>query len=80
MLALSNIFNLLSYILFIVVIFRFYVIQIYGSARPNEGTTCLSAGLAHCLYSLGWHDMTYIFLGLLGSNPFDPKHNTKGLS
>jgi hypothetical protein len=59
MLALSNIFNLVSFGLYVVVLFGFYVVQIWaglGPSWPNEVTTCFRVGLGHCFYL--WDGMT----------------------
>jgi hypothetical protein len=58
MLALFNIFNLVSYNLYIVVIFDFMWSNIrtgLGPARPKEGTTWFRAGLGYCFYTSCWH-------------------------
>jgi hypothetical protein len=50
MLALFNIFNLVSYVLYVVVIFRLYVVQIYGSGLgrhdPSKAQRALGSGYA----------------------------------
>jgi hypothetical protein len=50
MLTLSNIFNLVSFVLYVVVLFGFYAVQIWAGLEPswsNEVTTCFRAGLGH---------------------------------
>jgi hypothetical protein len=39
MLTLFNIFSLVSYVLYVVVIFEFYVVQIYGPGLGRHGLT-----------------------------------------
>jgi hypothetical protein len=79
MLALFNIFSLVSYALYVVVIFEFYMIQIYGSGLSRHDPT-----KTRCVLGLGW---TTVFthwtgttrskknLDFLDTNPFDPKHD-----
>jgi hypothetical protein len=35
-----------------------------GPARPNEVTTWFRAGLDHCFFTLGWHDIVQKFFEL----------------
>jgi hypothetical protein len=54
MLTLFNIFSLVSYLLYMFVIFEFYIVQIYelGRGGPNQSMTCFMTGLDHSFYSL----------------------------
>jgi hypothetical protein len=55
MLILFNIFSLVNYILYVILIFEFYMVQIWvglGPTRSNEDTTCFSVRLSHCFYYL----------------------------
>jgi hypothetical protein len=72
MLGLFNIFNLVSYVLHVVVIFWYYAVKYSGRAwpiRPNEGTTWFRARLGHCFCTLGWHGMAQKFVELSWSEP-----------
>jgi hypothetical protein len=57
MLILFNIFHLVSYGLYEIVIFEFHVVQIYGSGlnrhNPDKDMNRFQDGLDHCFYSLG---------------------------
>jgi hypothetical protein len=77
LLILFNIFNLVKYGLYVVVIFIFYVVQIYESELNRHGPTKArhALGSDHCLYILDWYDMIQKFLGLLDPNLFGTKHD-----
>jgi hypothetical protein len=82
MLALFNVFNLVSHELYVVVIFGRYVIQIYGSDLDRHGPTKTRRALVlgQIIISTLWAGTTRpkSFLGLLGPSPFDPKHDGSG--
>jgi hypothetical protein len=82
LLTLFNIFNLVSYELYVVVIFGFYVVQIYGSCLGQHGATKARRALR-----LGWTTVSIFwagttrpkkFLNLLGLSSFSPKHDELG--
>lgn len=81
LLTLFNILNLVRYELYVVVIFVFYVVQIYESELNRHGPTKArhALGSDHCLYILDWYDMIQKFLGLLDSNLFGTKHDGSSL-
>jgi hypothetical protein len=88
MVALFNIFNVVNYGLYLVVIFR--VMWYIGRHDPKKNTiyfrmklghcntTYFRTKLGHCFYSLNSHSMTKKLRGLLNTTYFSPKHDGFG--
>jgi hypothetical protein len=78
-LILFNIINLVSYEFYVVVIFKFYKVQIYGSGLdrydPIKARVCFRIGLYQYLYFLDWDNYDQKKFSLINLSPFDSNHD-----